>query len=74
MRWTSSAGGGDSASLAVKGEGARERATTNGEASTSRDGGKNAEKREVKNFKNREDDEDKGRWSGVGERGSDEEG
>ena len=48
MRWTSSAGGGDSASLAVKGEGACERATTNGEASTSRDGGKNAEKREVK--------------------------
>ena len=51
MRWTSSAGGGDSASLAVKGEGSRERATTNGEASTSRDGGKNAEKREVKTLK-----------------------
>lgn len=51
MRLTSNAGGGDVASLAVEGAEARERATTNGEASTSRDGGKNAEKREVKTLK-----------------------
>ena len=48
MRLTSNAGGGDVASLAVEGAEARERATTNGEASTSRNAGKNAEKREVK--------------------------
>ena len=36
MRLTSNAGGGDVASLAVEGAEARERATTNGEASTSR--------------------------------------